>query len=150
MTTKKHITTFANRIFFLIVLLFILDTLTDFNIENQSIKSFSYIDIMYIAPIILMWDLWFYNHKKTKIVSCILPFFTVLGILLIGPVNIIFSSASWTTQKVLTKKPHKPFKKIEYQMQDMGALGYNGRTVEFLYITHWFMVVHDINQKYIN
>lgn len=42
---------------------------------------------------------------------------------------------------------HLNFKKVELQMQDIGALGYNKRTVEVLYLTDWFMIVDPITKN---
>jgi hypothetical protein len=51
----------------------------------------------------------------------------------------IFSSSAWRTQTILYQNQHLSFKKVEFQMQDMGALGYNYRTVEVLYLSNLFM-----------
>lgn len=65
----------------------------------------------------------------------------LLGILWIGPTKYIQSSASWQTQKILFTHGHLPFKQIEFQMQDLGALGYNKRTVDITYLSENFMIV---------
>ncbi|UNY98612.1 hypothetical protein MQE36_16220 [Zhouia spongiae] len=60
--------------------------------------------------------------------------------------KIIFSSGSWKTQKVLYQNGHLDFKKVEFQMQDVGALGYNKRTVEVIYLTNLFMIVSPVEK----
>ena len=39
---------------------------------------------------------------------------------------------------------HLSFKTVEFQMQDIGALGYNKRTVEVIYLTPLFMLTSEI------
>ena len=70
----------------------------------------------------------------------------MIFILFIGPVKIIFSTSAWQTKTTLYKNGHFSFKTIEYQTQDMGALGYNKRTVEVLYLTDIFMITNEIPQ----
>lgn len=58
--------------------------------------------------------------------------------------KILFSSEAWRTQKVLYQNKHFSFKKVEFQMQDVGALGYNRRTVEVIYLTPLFMLTSEV------
>lgn len=60
--------------------------------------------------------------------------------------KIIFSSGSWKTQTVLYQNGHLTYKKVEFQMQDIGALGYNKRTVEVIYLTNLFMIVNSVEK----
>ena len=39
---------------------------------------------------------------------------------------------------------HLRFKAVEFQMQDVGALGYNKRTVEVFYLTPFFMITSEV------
>ena len=76
----------------------------------------------------------------------ILTIITLLGIMLIEPMKIMFSSGSWKTQTVLYQNRHLTFKKVKFQMQDVGALGYNKRTVEVIYLTDLFMIVPPVSK----
>lgn len=58
--------------------------------------------------------------------------------------KILFSSGSWRTQTILYQNGHLSFKKVEFQMQDIGALGYNKRTVEVIYLTPLFMLTSEV------
>lgn len=60
--------------------------------------------------------------------------------------DIIFSSSAWNTQKVIYQNGHLNFKKVEFQMQDNGAFGYNRRTVEVIYLTDLFMIVDSVDK----
>ena len=68
-----------------------------------------------------------------------LSILALIGILIIGPMKIIFSSGSWKTQTIIYQNGHLNFKKVEFQMQDVGALGYKKRTVEITYLTKLFL-----------
>jgi hypothetical protein len=146
MKTKKYISTLLNGIFILTVLLFVFDGLTSFEIKNQAIKSFTYFGLMVLTPMTLVWNLWTLKTRKWKIISSILPTIALIGIMIIGPMKIMFSSGSWKTQTVLYQNGHLTFKKVEFQMQDVGALGYNKRTVEVIYLTNLFMVVSPVEK----
>lgn len=50
---------------------------------------------------------------------------------------------AWQTQTILYKHEQLIVKTIEYQMQDVGALGYNQRTVEATYITPLFIITEE-------
>ncbi len=65
-------------------------------------------------------------------------------ILIVGPMKILFSTGAWQTQTILYQNGHFSFKTIEFQMQDVGALGYNNRTVEVFYLTPLFMIISEV------
>ncbi len=58
--------------------------------------------------------------------------------------KILFSSGAWRTQTILYQNGHLSFKTVEFQMQDVGALGYNKRTVEVFYLTPLFMITSEV------
>lgn len=151
MNIKKYISAFLNGFFVLIVILFVLDATTSFEIKDQTIKSITYLGGLVVAPLTLIWNLLAMKSAKRKILAAILPVMALLGILIIGPLKIVFSSSAWHTQTILYQNGHLSFKKIEFQMQDVGASGYNQRTVEVTYLTHMFMIVEpveiDLEQK---
>ncbi len=94
----------------------------------------------------LVWNLWTLKTKKWKTIGSTLPVIALIGILIIGPMRILFSSGSWKTQTILYQNGHLTFKKVEFQMQDVGALGYNKRTVEVIYLTDLFMIVSPVEK----
>lgn len=123
------------------MLLFILDGLTPLDIKSQEIKSFTYFGILVVTPLTLIWNLLFFKTKNGKVIGATLPVLALIGLLITGPLNIVFSASAWKTQKIVYQNKHLNFKKIELQIQDVGALGHNKRTVEVLYVTDWFMIV---------
>ncbi|RIJ42329.1 hypothetical protein [Pontibacter oryzae] len=146
MTFKKYISTVLNGIFILTTLLFALDGLTSFEIKSQAIKSFTYFGIIVLTPLTLIWNLWTFKTGKWKIIGSTIPTLTIIGILIIGHLKIAFSSSAWRTQKVIYQNGHLDFKKVEFQMQDVGALGYNKRIVEVIYLTDLFMIVSPVEK----
>ncbi|MCF6361491.1 MAG: hypothetical protein L3J29_12110 [Cyclobacteriaceae bacterium] len=146
MKIKKYISKILNEIFILTILLFVLEGLTSFEIKSQAIKSFTYYGIMALTPLTLIWNLWTCKTRKWKIIGSAIPTLVLIGILIIGPLKIAFSASTWRTQKIIYQNGHLNFKKVEFQMQDVGALGYNKRTVEVIYLTDLFMIVSPIEK----
>ena len=151
MTKNNYISILLNVFFILIIGLFFLDFFTSFEIKNQLIKSFTFFGFLILSPVVLIWN--FLNLKtfRNKFITSILPILSIITILKISPTKIIFHSSTWKTQKILYQNGHLNFNKVEFQMQDIGALGYNKRTVEVIYLTDLFMIVKpvidDINQR---
>ena len=58
--------------------------------------------------------------------------------------KILFTTGAWRTQTILYQNGHLSFKTVEFQMQDIGALGYNERTVEVFYLTPLFMITSEV------
>ena len=149
MTIKKYILAFLNGILLLTVLMLLLNELTYFEIKNQQVKSFIYFGILVLPMLTLTFSLVFLKKTTRKVMGSILPILTLIGIFIIGPKNIIFSSSTWKTQSVLFQDKNLNFKKVEFQMQDVGNFGYNKRTVEVTYLTDFFMIVKPVGE-YIN
>ena len=61
--------------------------------------------------------------------------------------KILFSTGAWRTQTILYQNGHLSFKTVEFQMQDIGALGYNNRTVEVFYLTPFFMLTNEVPKE---
>ena len=76
-----------------------------------------------------------------------MPALALLGVLLIGPMHILFTRSIWDTQTIRFQNSHYPHKKVEFQLQDIGALGYKKRTVVVTYWSDWFIQVKSFNQE---
>lgn len=137
-------TKILNIIYGLTVVLFILDSLTSFDIKSQSIKSFVYFGLLIGTPLTLIWNAWVINTRNGKIIGSVFPTIVLALILVVGPVKILFSTGAWRTQTTLYQNGHLSFKTVEFQMQDVGALGYNKRTVEVFYLTPLFMITSEV------
>lgn len=128
----------------LTVVLFLLDCLPGFDIKSQDLKSFVYIGLLIGTPFTLIWNFYFIRTKTKRVIGIAFPTILLIMIFVIGPVRILFSTGSWKTQTILYQNGHLGFNTIEFQMQDIGALGYNKRTVEVFYLTPFFMTIQDV------
>jgi len=137
-------TKILNIIYGLTVLLFLLDGLTSFDIKNQILKSFVYFGFLIGTPTILLWNLFSIKTKTKRIIGTVYPTVFLVFILVVNPMKILFSSGAWRTQTILYQNGHIGFKKVEFQMQDIGGLGYNRRTVEVTYLTPLFMITSEV------
>lgn len=143
----KHVSIILNGIYMLIVGLFILDATTPFDIKSQIVKSSVYFGLLLLTPIIFLWKLIASRSARQKIINLTLPSLMLIMIILIGPLKIVFSAGSWHTQSILYENQHFGFKKIEIQMQDVGALGNNRRVVEVIYLTNLFMFAYPAEKE---
>lgn len=144
---KTKIINILNLFYTIIFLFFILDTFTPLEIKNQNLKSFIYFGIIIFTPIILIINLWKGKSLKFKIITSIIPIFTLIGVVFIGLLKIIYLSSSWKTDRIIYQNKILTNKRIEYQMQDVGAFGYNKRTVEVIYFTENFIFVKPFNKN---
>lgn len=147
MTNKQSIFILLNGMFILTILLFTLDGLTAFDIKNQTIRSGTYFGILMLAPLTLIWNLWSIKTRNRKLIGAILPTCSLIGLLMMGPLTIAQASSAWKTQKTMYQNGHLAFNKVEFQMQDAGAFGYNKRTVEVLYLTDLFMITSPVDKN---
>ena len=69
---------------------------------------------------------------------------SLVTIIIIHPNKILYHSTPWVTTEVLYQNNQKKNRYVERQMQDIGALGVNRRTVEVRYVTDWFMFVSPV------
>jgi hypothetical protein len=125
-------------------MLFLLDSLTSFDIKSQSVKSFVYFGLLVGTLLTLIWNLLFIKTKAKRIIGTAFPTIILTLILIVGPMKILFSTGAWRTQTILYQNGHLSFKTVEFQMQDVGALGYNKRTVEVFYLTPFFMITSEV------
>ena len=137
-------TKILNSIYGLTVVLFLLDGLTSFDIKSQSIKSFVYFGLFIGTPLTLLWNYFVIQTLSKRIIWTILPTIVLIFILVIDPMKILFSIGAWRTQTILYQNGHLSFKTVEFQMQDVGGLGYNKRTVEVFYLTPYFMISYEV------
>ena len=133
-----------NIIYCLTVVLFLLDGLTSFDIKNQILKSFVYFGFLIGTPTILLWNLFVIKTKTKRIIGTVYPTIFLILIFVVNPMKILFSSGAWRTQTILYQNGHLSFKTVEFQMQDIGALGYNRRTVEVIYLTPLFILTSEV------
>jgi hypothetical protein len=118
--------------------------MTRLDIKSQFLKSFVYFGFLAGTPTILLWNLFSFKTKTKRIIGAVYPTLFLILIFVLQPMKILFSSGAWRTQTVLYQNEHFSFKKVEFQMQDIGALGYKKRTVEVTYLTPLFMLISEV------
>lgn len=137
-------TKILNIIYGLTIVLFLLDSLTSFDIKSPIIKSFVFFGFSLGTPLILIWNAVIIKTISRKIIWTILPTAILVMILIVGPLKVLFEPGPWRTQTILYQNGHLSFKTVEFQMQDIGGLGYNKRTVEVFYLTPLFMITSEV------
>ncbi len=135
----------VNIVLALILVLFLLDVSSLLEIKNEWLKKVIYYTIL-LSPIILVWILFAVKTMLAKGISSIVPMVAIVLMLFFNPMRILFLSSPWETYEIIYENKHSDFKKVEFQMQDIGALGYNKRTVEVTYITRMFMIVSPVKK----
>ena len=136
-------TKILNLAFVLTTILFVLDLLTGFDIKSQILKTSIYFSFLVGTPVILLWNFFFIKTKSLRLIGTLFPSVLLILILILNPISILFTTGAWSTQTILYQHGHFSFKTIEYQMQDIGARGYNDREVEVIYLTPLFMVTSE-------
>ena len=136
----KTISQIISALYVTLIGLFLLDGLTNFEVKNQFIKSFVYLGLLIGTPITFLRHVFYLRSKRNKMLGVVLPVSIFILILIGGPLKLLFSLNAWKTQTVLYQNGHLSFYKIEFQMKDIGALGYQRRTVKVLYLTPHFMI----------
>ncbi len=129
----------------LILVLFLLDITSLFEIKNEWLKKGIYYTIL-LSPLILIWILFTVKTILAKGLSALIPMVAIVLMLFLNPMRILFLSSPWETYKIIYENKYSDFKKVEFQMQDIGALGYNKRTVEVTYVTKMFMIVSPVEK----
>jgi hypothetical protein len=137
-------TKILNIIYGLTVVFFLLDGLSSFDIKSQSIKSFVYFGLLIGTPLTLLWNFIVIKTKTKRVIGTAFPTIVLALILVVGPMKILFSTGAWQTQTILYQNGHLSFKTVEFQIQDVGALGFNKRTVEVFYLTPFFMTTSEV------
>jgi hypothetical protein len=149
MKTVKHIGTTFNIIYILMVVLFVLDIFSILEIKGESLKLFIHFGSILTTPIIVIYNLFIRKSRRWNIWIGIISLSVVISFAIVlskrSFLGYLFSMASWNTQTVLYEHECFGSKRIEFQMQDIGALGYNKRYVSVTYITNWFMIATEID-----
>jgi len=141
MRKRKFINILLNCIYIIIVLLFISDWFTNFEIKSEGLKLFVQYGTLFATVPILIWN---YTVSKPRFISISIPVIMLIVIFIIGSTKILFSMSVWKTQTVLFENGHLKFMTIEHQKKDFGALGYNDRTVKVTNIGGLFMIINKI------
>ena len=137
--TFGRTTKILNIIYCFAVLLFLLDCFTGFDIKNQTLKSFVFFTFLIGTPAIFLWNLF-----TLRIILILYPILFLVLIIIVDPMRILLTTSVWKTITIGYEHKHNSCKTIEYQMQDIGALGFNRREVEVINLTPLFRVAREL------
>lgn len=137
-------TKIVNIIYAIIVLIFLIECFTGFDIKNQPLKSFIYFGFLIGMPIILFWNLF-----SKRIILILYPILLLILLIVVNPniihpIRILYASTVWKTFFVFYEHKQNSCRTIEFQMQDIGALGFNRRTVEVINLTTLFRITKEL------
>lgn len=142
---------FLNAVYGLMVLSFILDVFGIVEVKGQKLDSFVNFGTLIFTPIIIVCNLIVFKIKRLTLWLCIPSAFLIVCFITIVSrfdfLAYLFSIGSYQTQTILYENAYCECKTIEFQIQDVGALGYNERFVEVTCLTPWFMITNEIDPE---
>jgi hypothetical protein len=133
-------------VFYAILLLFVLDIINVFQTKIAFLKMLIYCGIV-ILPILLLIMEFRNNQNLIKhIFWSTIPILTIVSMVYLNPYNLLFSVEPWRTQTIRFINKDNSNIQVEFQMKDVGALGYAKRDVEVYYLTNYFYII--LNDEY--
>lgn len=131
------------------VLAFILDLFGIVEMKGQGLDLFVNFGSLIFTPVIIDLNLIIFKITSRTLLlfipsACMIVCF-ILIVFRLGLLGYWFSVGTYETQTILYESTYCSCKTIEFQMQDIGALGYNRRYVEVTYLTPWFMITEEID-----
>ncbi len=142
--SSRKISIFLNSFYALILLLFLHDVFTALEISNQFLKSFVYIGLPHASVILAICNLVLLKSMAARLIGMLLPALVIVILFLnVDLLQLLFATGAWETE-VVEYEHLTSGEAIEYQLQDMGGLGYNNRTVKVTHLTGLFMIVSEV------
>jgi hypothetical protein len=81
------------------------------------------------------------RNLSEPILRKVIPILTIIGLIYLNPSKILFHTQTWKTQTLELINENSGNHKVEFQMKDIGALGYEKRNAEVYYLTKYFYLV---------
>ncbi|NVK04631.1 MAG: hypothetical protein HWD92_07400 [Flavobacteriia bacterium] len=113
-------------------------------IKSRTLMDVAFWGLLIAPPVALIWNLFYFRTLRKKALSSILPLSVIAFLASIGFMNFLFAMNPYQTQDILYQHAEHEDVRIEFQMQDVGALGYNRRRVIVEYYTPLFMITHPL------
>ncbi len=138
-----------NALYLFIAVLFLADLFDIIAIKEDIIKS-----IFHGAGVFLSIVFFFLNiYLKTPKIQRVLVCLTCIATLSIfsyciyrrGVLPYLFSLGSWKTQTIVYQNLESRGRKVEFQMKNIGARGYETRHVEVRYLTSWLLLTKEVD-----
>lgn len=148
-TWKHKLIGTLNVFYIVLAVLFITDNFELLEVKTAFLKNFVHFGAIISTPILLFLNLAFFRLRKWSIPTGIISFLfcVAFGFVLAkrGVLGYLFSTSDWNTQTVHYRHKVQTNRTVEYQMKDVGALGYRSRIVEVFYITPWLMITTELD-----
>lgn len=128
-------------IFYSILILFLLDICDVFQTKIGFLKTLIYCGVLILPIPLLIMEFKTNRSLNESIVRKGLPMLTIIGLLYLNPLKVILNTTTWKTQTVELVNEKMTNHKVEFQMKDLGALGYAKRTAEVVYLSKYFYFV---------
>lgn len=140
----RHIHSLLQFCLFTFFSLILMEGLYHIEMKSQYLKNLVYLGVLILPITLIIWGLIRKSSIQRKVLRLILPIGVLSCISLIGITRFAFSLSTWKTQTILYQNTNDSSRTIEFQMKDMGALGYRRRTVMVDYYTPLFIIASPI------
>lgn len=128
-------------IFYIVLSFFLLDIFDLFQTKIGFLKAIIYYGILILPIPLLIMEFKANQNLSEPILRKSIPILTIIGLIYLNPLKILFNVATWKTQTIELINENKENHKVEFQMKDIGALGYAKRNAEVYYLTEYFYFV---------
>ena len=141
-SNEKNSVETGNSLYAIVLLLFFIDWYTCVEIKSQVLKSVVYWGLLAGTPVILILNILLLSKGVQKIIAISIPILLSVFIVINNPFDILLRIESWKTQTIIYKNRKSENRKIEHQMQGIGAFGYRKRNIEVSYIIPFFIIIN--------
>jgi hypothetical protein len=118
-----------------------LDVFDLFQTKIEILKALIYYGVFALPIPLLIMEFKANRNLREPILRKGIPILTIIGLIYLNPIKILFHTQTWKTQTIELVNKNSKYNKVEFQMKDIGALGYAKRNAEVYYITKYFYFV---------
>jgi phosphoglycerol transferase MdoB-like AlkP superfamily enzyme len=133
-------------VFYTILFLFVLDIINVFQTKIDFLKLLIYYGVAVLPILLLVMEFRKNRNSFRYVFWSVIPILTIVSVVYLNPYKLLFNIEPWKTQTVKFINENDSNRQVEFQMKDIGALGYGRRDVEIYYLTSYFYIV--LNNEY--
>ena len=112
-----------------------------FQTKIDFFKAIIYYGILILPIPLLIMEFKANRNLSEPMLRKAVPILTVIGLIYLNPLKTLINITTWKTQTVELINENKSNHKVEFQMKDIGVLGYAKRNAEVYYLTKYFYLV---------
>lgn len=120
---------------------FLLDIFDFFQTKIGFLKALIYFGVLNLPIPLIILEFKANRNLSEPILRKAIPILTITGLIYLNPLKIFFHTATWKTQTIVMVNENIGYHKVEFQMKDIGALGYTKRNAKVYYLTKYFYLV---------